>query len=106
MLMVGLLEVAAVERNCRRARKDLGDDRGEEDGEDALVVVGVEIASLSALAAVDVVDGAGGAAAAGGESSMPKGVSSSFTLEEDATLGVAKRCAHGDCALARAQSLR
>ena len=68
------------------------------------VVVVVVVVSLSALAVVGVVGGDGGVAGRG--SGMPKGVSSSFSLEEDATLGLAERCVRGDCALARALSLR
>lgn len=74
----------------------------------------VVVVSLSTLVVVDVVvvvvDGGGdggGPVEAGVESHMPKGVSSSFTFEEDATpRAVAERCDRGDCALARALSLR
>jgi hypothetical protein len=48
--------------------------------------------------------GAGAGAAGGSEPAMPKGVSSSFILEEDATFLVAGRTR--DCAAARALSLR
>ena len=78
-----------------------------------LAVVVVIVGSLYAFVVVNVVvvvvDGGdgGGAEEAGVESDMPKGVSSSFTFEEDATLrGVAERCVRGDCVLARALSLR
>ena len=73
---------------------------------DALVVVVVVV--------VVVVDGggggnggSGGGEEAGAEVEMPKGVSSSFTLEEDATEPVAECCCvRGDCTTARALSLR
>jgi hypothetical protein len=73
-------------------------------------VVVVVVMSLPGLVVVVVVvvddDDGGGGEAAAAESGMPKGVSSSFSLEEDATLGVAERCARTDCALERALSLR
>ena len=47
-----------------------------------------------------------GVAGGEGETGMPKGVSSIFTLEEDATFLVAGCCIRGGCAAARALSLR
>lgn len=47
-----------------------------------------------------------GVAGGEGETGMPKGVSSIFTLDEDATFLVAGWCIRGDCAAARALSLR
>ena len=65
------------------------------------------VVSLCALVIEDVVDvGDGGGGEAGGESGMPKGVSSSLTLEEDATLGVAERWLRCDDTLERALSVR
>lgn len=73
----------------------------------------VVVVSPSDALLVVVVDGGGGSGGSGGgeeagaEVEMPKGVSSSFTLEEDATDPVAECCCvRGDCTTARALSLR
>lgn len=85
------------------------DDWGAEEEVDELVGV---VVSLSAALVVVVVDvdgggGSGGGEEAGAELGMPKGVSSSFTLEEVATEPVAgRRCLRGDCTAASALFLR
>jgi hypothetical protein len=78
-----------------------------------VVVVVVVSPSAALVVVVVVVDGGGGSGGSGGgeeagaEVEMPKGVSSSFTLEEDATEPVAECCCvRGDCTTARALSLR
>lgn len=74
------------------------------------VVVVVSLSDALVVVVVVVVDGGGGSGGgegAGAEVEMPKGVSSSFTLEEDATDPVAECCCvRGDCTTARALSLR
>jgi len=81
------------------------DDWGAEEVD---VLVGV-VVSLSVALVVVVVDvdgggGSGGGEEAGAELGRPKGVSSSFTLEEVATEPVAGR--RGDCTAAWALFLR
>jgi len=85
-----------------------GDDNwGVEEVDVVCVVV-----SPSATSVVVVVDGDGGGGSGGGEEAgaetgMPKGVSSSLTLEEDATDPVAgRRCVRGDCMAVWAVFLR
>ncbi len=86
-------------RVCRPACEVVRDAWGEE-GEDVLVVV---VVSLSAL--VVVVGGGGGDGGLEAERGLPKGVSSSFSLEEDATDVLAGCCVRGDSAV-RTRSLR
>jgi hypothetical protein len=103
---------------CRRPRRPrpttdvVGEDAAEDvDDVDIVVVVlavwplVVEVLLLLVLGgAAGAGAGAGAGAAGGSEPAMPKGVSSSFILEEDATFLVAGRTR--DCAAARALSLR
>jgi hypothetical protein len=86
---------------CRRRAIGGGDSLGEGD-EEVVVVVLAWAASSAGLAGLGL-DCASGEE---GETAMPKGVSSIFTLEEDATFLVAGWCIRGDCAAARALSLR
>jgi hypothetical protein len=85
-------------RVCRPACEVVRDAWGEE-GEDVLVVV---VVSLSALV---VVGGGGGDGGLEAERRLPKGVFSSFSLEEDATDVLAGCCVRGDSAV-RTRSLR
>jgi hypothetical protein len=86
---------------CRRRAIVGGDSLGDGDEEDVVVLL-AWAASSAGLAGLGL-DCASGEE---GETAMPKGVSSIFTLEEDATFLVAGWCIRGDCAAARALSLR
>jgi hypothetical protein len=88
-------------RVCRPACEVVRDAWGEE-GEDVLAVV---VVSLSALVVVVVVVGGGGDGGLEAERRLPKGVFSSFSLEEDATDVLAGCCVRGDSAV-RTRSLR
>jgi len=81
------------------SRRDTGvwDTFGDDEDVDVDVLVLVVWASSAVLAVL-----LGGE----GETAVPKGVSSIFTLEEDATFLVAGWCIRDDCAAARALSLR
>jgi hypothetical protein len=73
-------------------------DEDEDDDEDEDVVVVLVLVVWASSAAL-LSDGEG-------ETAVPKGVSSIFILEEDATFPVAGCCTRDDCAAARALSLR
>jgi hypothetical protein len=79
----------------------VGDTFGEDEDEDVVVLMLAVWASSSAAAAAALAVLLGG-----DERAVPKGVSSTFTLEEDATFPVAGWCIRDDCAAARALSLR
>ena len=74
---------------CRRRTTGAGEDADDADDEDVVVVVVVVVVLVWALVEEVLVLALRGELE--GETGMPKGVSSSFILDEDATFPVAGR---------------